>query len=273
MAVTFKANNTKFPANDSELTERFAEIENLINAEKSNVEFVESAFKLIEDCGLITQENIKFLTDAAALRRKHRNFKFPFMPNEGVLRQVTNYNDVFDSKDMPRFYKGNDRRVELEGKMYVIANDWYQDNTPCPNKRQFYNWLVDKATKACNSHWNAQIPVTPPAQKKTSAVDVIMSSMTKMDNEILQLDNKINILFSNLSMMNDKLDALTANLAQLNNRVEILNSQMSQTANGINKIDRLPAHMAEFNALKNKVDQLAAQFDSFKKNGFILTPR
>lgn len=273
MAVTFKAGNTKFPANDSELGARLAEVEKLINAEKSNVAFVESAFKLMEDCGLINQENIKFLTDAAALKRRHRSFKFPFMQSEGVLRQVTNYNDVFDSNDLPRFYKGNDRRVELEGKMYVIANDWYQDNTPCPNKRQFYNWLVDKATKACNSHWNAQIAAPPSAPKKPSAIDVIMSSMTKIDNEIIQLDNKINMLFSNLSMMNDKLDALTANLAQLNNRVENLNSQMIQTANGINRLDKLPAHMAEFNALKNKVDQLAAQFDSFKKNGFVLTPR
>ena len=267
MAVTFKAGNTKFPANDSELGTRLAEIEKLINAEKSNV------VKLMEDCGLINQENIKFLTDAAALKRKHRNFKFPFMPNEGVLRQVTNYNDVFDGNDLPRFYRGNDRRVEFGGKMYVIANDWYQDNTPCPNKRQFYNWLVDNATKACNSHWNAQIAASSPAPKKPSAIDIIMASMTKIDNEIIQLDNKINMLFSNLSMMNDKLDALSANLAQLNNRVENLNNSVAQTANGINRLDKLPAHMAEFKALNGKVEQLAAQFDSFKKNGFVLTPR
>ena len=134
MAVVFKGNNIKFPANESELTSRLVDIENLINAEKSNVAFVESAFKLMENCGLINQENIKFLTDATALKRRHRNFKFPYMSNEGVLRQVTNYNDVFDANGFPRFYKGNDRRVEIEGKMYVIANDWYQDNTPACRK-------------------------------------------------------------------------------------------------------------------------------------------
>ena len=271
MAVVFKSNNAKFPANESELAERLNEIENLINAEKSNVAFVESAFKLMENCGLITQENIKFLTDAIALKCKHHHFRFPYLPSEGVLRQVKNYNDVFDSNDLPRFYKGNDRRVECEGKMYVIANDWYQDNTPCPNKRQFFNWLADKAEKSCKAYWSAQLAAN--VQKKPSAVDVMMTSINKIDNEILQLDNKINILFSNLSMMNNKLDNLSANLAQLNSRVENLNNSMSQTANGINKIDKLPAHMAEFNALKSQVQSLAAQIDSFKKNGFILTAR
>ena len=273
MAVVFKGNNIKFPANESELTSRLVDIENLINAEKSNVAFVESAFKLMENCGLINQENIKFLTDATALKRRHRNFKFPYMSNEGVLRQVTNYNDVFDANGFPRFYKGNDRRVEIEGKMYVIANDWYQDNTPCPNKRPFYNWLVEKATTACKIYWSSQISQAPPEQKKPSVTEIILSSINKIDNEILQLDNKINILFSNLSMMNNKLDELSANISQLNNRVENLNNSMSQTANGINKIDKLPAHMAEFNALKTQVQSLAAQIDSFKKNGFILTAR
>lgn len=273
MATIFKGNNFKFPANESELATRLTELENLINAEKSSVVFVESAFKLMEDCGLINQENIKFLMDAIALKCKHRHFRFPYLPSEGVLRQVTNYNDVFDSNELPRFYKGNDRRVELDGKMYVIANDWYKDNTPCPNKRQFFNWLVDKAKAACKSYWSAQLAQAAAAQKKPSATENIMSTITKMDSEIIQLDNKINILYSNLSVLNNKLDELSANVAQLSKSLESLNSYAAQTANGISNLDKLPAHMAAFNALNSKVENLTAQMDSFKRNGFILTPR
>ena len=263
MAVIFKSNNPHFPKNESELKARINELENLINADNSNIPFVEAAFKLMEDCNLITQDNINFLTDAIALKCKHRHFRFPFLTSEGVLRQVTNYNDVFDSNNFPRFYKGNDRRVEFGGKMYVIANDWYKDNASCPNKRPFFNWIVDKATAACKTYWNAQ---SAAAAKKPSAIENLMSSMN-------QLDNKINVLYSNLSVINNKVDELSANIAQLNNRVENLSKYMSQTANGINNLDKLPAHMAEFNTLKNQVNQVTAQIENLKRNGLNVTAR
>ena len=263
MAVVFKANNPKFPKNESELTERLTALENLINADNSNIPFVESSFKLMEDCDLINQENINFLMDAIALKCKHRHFKFPFMSNEGVLRQAANYNDVADSKGFPRFYKGNDRRVEFNGKMYVIANDWYKDNSACPNKRPFFNWIADKATASCKTYWNAQAAATP---KKPSAVETLLSSIN-------QLDNKINVLYSNLATLNNKVDELSANMAQLNNRVENLSNYVSQTANGINNLDKLPAHMAAFNALNSKVEQLNAQVELLKRNGFTVTAK
>ena len=147
--------------------------------------------------------------------------------------------------------------------MYVIANDWYKDNAPCPNKRQFFNWIVDKATTACKAYWHAQAAATP---KKPSAMEMIMSSIT-------QLDNKINVLYSNLSVINNKVDELSANLAQLNNRVENLSNYAAQTANGINNLDKLPAHMAEFNALKNQVNQVTAQIELLKKSGLNVTAR
>lgn len=263
MAVIFKGNNPKFPKNESELNGRLIALENLINAENSNIPFVESAFKLMEDCNLITQENINFLMDPIALKCKHRHFRFPFLTNEGVLRQVTNYNDVTDTNGMPRFYKGNDRRVEFGGKMYVISNDWYKDNNSCPNKRPFFNWLADKATAACKNFWNAQVAAAP---KKPSAVETLNSSIN-------QLDNKINVLYSNLAAINTKIDELSANISQLNSRVENLSNYMAQTANGINNLDKLPSHMAEFATLKNKVDQLNAQIDSLKKNGVTVSAR
>lgn len=273
MATIFKANNPKFPANETELTERLTGLETLINADKANIAFVESAFKLMEDCGLITQDNVKFLMDAIALKCKHRHFRFPYLPNEGVLRQVTNYNDVADSNGLPRFYKGNDRRVELDGKMYVIANDWYKDSSPCPNKRPFYNWLADKAMTACKAHWNAQAAIANAAQKKPSAAEMMMSSMNKLDGTITQLDNKINVLYSNLAAVNNKVDELSSNMAQLNNRVENLSNYMAQTANALNNLDKLPAHMAEFATLKNKVDHLNAQIETLKRNGVTVTAR
>lgn len=266
MAVVFKSNNPKFPANESVLTERLTAIENLINADNANVQFVESAFKLMEDCDLINQDNIKFLTDAIALKCKHRHFKFPYLPNEGVLRQVTNYNDVFDGNNFPRFYKGNDRRVEFEGKMYVIANDWYKDNTPCPNKRQFYNWLTDKAKETCKAYWHEQALKAAAAPKKPSAGEMLLSSVT-------QLDNKINVLYSNLAVVNNKVDALSADITQLSNRIENLNNYVAQIANAYNTLDKLPAHMTEFNSLKGKVDNLNAQVETLKRNGLTVTAR
>lgn len=266
MAVIFKSNNAKFPANEAALTERLNAVEKLINADNSNVQFVESAFKLMEDCGLINLDNVKFLTDAIALKCKHRHFKFPNLPTEGALRQVTNYGDIADRTGFSRFYNGTERRVEFEGKMYVISNDWYKDNNPCPNKRQFYNWLADKALTACKAYWHEQALKAAAAPKKPSAGEVLLSNVN-------QLDNKINVLFSNLSMMNNKMDALSAEINQLNNRIDQLAAYVSQTNNALNALDKLPAHMAEFAALKSKVDVLNAQIDSLKKGGLSVTAK
>ena len=266
MAVIFKSNNPKFPANEAALTERLKALEKLINADNSNVQFVESAFKLMEDCGLIDAENIKFLTDAIALKCKHRHFKFPNLPTEGALRQVTNYGDIADRTGFSRFYNGTERRVEFEGKMYLISNDWYKDNNPCPNKRQFYNWLADKVLTACKAYWHEQALKAAAAPKKPSAGEILLSNVN-------QLDNKINVLFSNLSMMNNKMDALSAEINQLNNRIDQLSTYVSQTNNALNTLDKLPAHMAEFATLKNKVDALNAQIDGLKKGGLSVTAR
>ena len=266
MAVIFKSNNAKFPANETALTERLTALEKLINAENSNVQFVESAFKLMEDCDLINADNVKFLTDAIALKCKHRHFKFPNLPTEGALRQVTNYGDIADRTGFSRFYNGTERRVEFEGKMYLISNDWYKDNNPCPNKRQFYNWLADKALTACKAYWHEQALKAAAAPKKPSAGEILLSNVN-------QLDNKINVLFSNLSMMNNKMDALSAEINQLNNRIDQLSTYVSQTNNALNTLDKLPAHMAEFATLKNKVDALNAQIDGLKKGGLSVTAR
>ena len=266
MAVIFKSNNPKFPANEAALTERLKALEKLINADNSNVQFVESAFKLMEDCDLINADNVKFLTDAIALKCKHRHFKFPNLPTEGALRQVTNYGDTADRTGFSRFYNGTERRVEFEGKMYLISNDWYKDNNPCPNKRQFYNWLADKALTACKAYWHEQALKAAAAPKKPSAGEILLSNVN-------QLDNKINVLFSNLSMMNNKMDALSAEINQLNNRIDQLSTYVSQTNNALNALDKLPAHMAEFAALKSKVDAINAQIDGLKKGGLSVTAR
>ena len=142
MSIIFRAGNPNFPANQAELKERPAEIEELINNEKKvppvNIKFVEKAFKLMEDWDLITESNIKFLCSAPACQSYDFRLKFLRNYNEGVLRAVEDDNEVY-TDGYPRFYPGFDRRVELNGQKYLIVNDWYKDGSACPNKRPFYN--------------------------------------------------------------------------------------------------------------------------------------
>ena len=157
MAIVFRAGNPNFPANQNELDTRLKEIEKLINNEegvpKVNIKFSEAAFKLMEDCALITESNLKVLCSAQSCKSIDSNFKFPFNPDEGPLRLTNDNNDVFDSDGCRRFYNGKKIRIESNGQIFLLSNDWYSDHHPYKNKRAFYNWLKRKAQDACENHW------------------------------------------------------------------------------------------------------------------------
>lgn len=123
MAKVFRAGYPNFPANQAELNRRLAAIEGLINKSNANIEFVEVAFQLIQDCNLITESNIEFLLDPKPIR-------FMRNPSEGALRFVTNDNAVYDEDGRPRFYSSTNRRLELNGRHYLILNDWYKGQQP-----------------------------------------------------------------------------------------------------------------------------------------------
>ena len=155
MAIVFKNTQSNFPVNEEELQARLDKIEKLINSKvaRVNIKFVEAAFNLIADCNLISEDNINFLIAPKACQNFHNQFKFLRNPSEAVLRP-TNYDyDVLGKDGYSRFYNGTKMRVELDGKRYLISNDWYADHSVCPNKRQFFNWIKYKATAACQKHW------------------------------------------------------------------------------------------------------------------------
>ena len=85
MAIVFRAGNPNFPANQDKLNLRLEEIEQLINNDKKvpkvNIKFSEAAFKLMEDCALITEGNLqKALKNQKAL-----------IYGRTVINQLTNY--------------------------------------------------------------------------------------------------------------------------------------------------------------------------------------
>ena len=166
MSIVFRAGNPNFPVNQDELEDkRLKEIEQLVNKYDANIPFCEAAFKLIEDCDLITEDNVRFLCSAQACKEYDTNFWFIRNRKEGVLRPTEDYNNVFTGK-YQRFYSGFDMRVEFYEQTFLIVNDWYKDfsedrhgqrkPSPCPNKRAFYNWLKEKAQNACEKHWTEQ---------------------------------------------------------------------------------------------------------------------
>lgn len=160
MAIVFRAGNPNFPANQDKLNLRLEEIEQLINNDKKvpkvNIKFSEAAFKLMEDCALITEGNLKLLCSAQSCESIDINFKFPFNPDEGPLRLTNDNNDVLGSDGCPRFYNGKKRRIESNGQIFLFSNDWYNDYSPYKNKRAFYEWLKDEAQNACDKHWAEQ---------------------------------------------------------------------------------------------------------------------
>lgn len=158
MSIVFRAGNPNFPANQTELKMRLAEIEQLINKKvpQVNIKFSEAAFKLMEDCSLITESNLKLLCSAQACESIDSNFKFPFNLDEGALRSTNDNNDVLGADGCPRFYNGKKRRIESNGQIFLFSNDWYSDYNPYKNKRAFYNWLAEKAKDACEKHWVEQ---------------------------------------------------------------------------------------------------------------------
>lgn len=202
MARVFMNGRPNFPADQAKLNWRLSEIEKLIDKKDSNIEFVEAAFQLMEDCDLITEENIRFLCDARAC--KGENIWFIRDRIEGALRKVDDDNDVF-FKGYPRFYKGDDRRVELNGQRYLISNDWYknfsedrdgeQKPSICPNKQAFYDWLKKVAQASCVKYW-AENPAPPkinpaPASPKPSDMETLLRLLVTLDRKLDAINTRL----------------------------------------------------------------------------------
>lgn len=212
MAKVFRAGYPNFPANQAELNRRLAAIEGLINKSNANIEFVEVAFQLIQDCNLITESNIEFLLDPKPVR-------FMRNPSEGALRFVTNDNAVYDEDGRPRFYSGTYRRLELNGRHYLISNDWYKDDSACPNKRAFYNWLKIAAQKACEEHWGGRVQPPPPPSEMAPPSE--MDYLKAIYYLVKDLNKKVDALSEEVKVLK-KNDNLSEQINELNQEVKAL---------------------------------------------------
>ena len=203
MAWIFKEGRVNFPKDDDEFKARLAAIKKLINNDDNianvNVEFVKTAFKFMEDCGLITEKIADSLTDAEYCAQF--SIKFPYLRTEGALRAVNNDDDVFDENDMRRFYsgatslsKGSKMHVELlNGQHYLISNDWYAGNYN--NKANFFRWLELFARAAWRNHKSAEKNSAPaknlilvPANDFKYMLELMKSLHNKVDNLTAQIE-------------------------------------------------------------------------------------
>jgi len=127
---------SKFPKNQGELSARLKSIERCINNEENlrevNVEFCRRAFRLLADCRLINEENIRFLSNSEACKNYDPKLIFPYNPSEGVLRKVKHSDDIYDSKGVQRFYHESNMCVLCGGTEYFIANNRFADGEGFP---------------------------------------------------------------------------------------------------------------------------------------------
>ena len=109
---------------------------------------------------MITEDNVRFLSDAEACASYDRNLKFPYNRGEGVLRKVKHSDYICDANGNQRFYHDSNMCVLCGGQEYFIANNWFGDpptggkGLPA-NKRAFYDWLTVQTTAALNKTLSA----------------------------------------------------------------------------------------------------------------------
>lgn len=232
MGDIFYEGRENFPANETELRARLAAVEKLINNDENvsyvNINFVLAAGQLMQDCGLITENNLRFLSNAAACKNFNNNFRFPYNPGEGALRRVDYDNDVMGynakgKENGQRFYHGEDRHLELRnGQHYLFSNDWYNDSNPNPNKRQFYNWLAISAHMACKKFWEAKTPINPPPklderdwERQPSHMPIGEVTTTITDELKPDKSDDLSKVIALLKSLHEKVDNITWELEEI----------------------------------------------------------
>ena len=233
MTKIFRSGRPNFPKDGDELKKRLDEVKSFVNKDSANIEFAEAAFKLMEDCDLITEENIKFLSSAQFCRNSNYNFRFPRNSSGGALRYVIDDNDVIGGKGNTRgrrFYSGYDRRVELNGDHYLISNDWYKDNNAVPNKSAFYNWLAEKAWAACKAKWaedeleDLQIEFVDVDELEEKDFDEPVAKKVPSENNS-EIEKLLKTLISLVARLDGRVDNLEKTLSKIEKDIDELKNE------------------------------------------------
>ena len=229
MGKIFREGQPNFPSK-YELPRRLEEIRKLINNDDKvsqvNIKFVEAAFQLMQDCDLITEDNLNALASANYCYNVSSEFRFPFLPTEGAVRRTINDFDVGDDKGFKRFYDGTDRKVLLANEQsYLLSNDWYNSKGINPhNKEAFYRWLKQRAEKACSKHWNFGYS-SETTFKPTPRPDLqtVLKSLEDLHKKVDEIANKFGDLNKDVIQIVDKAVALNKDVVEVKKEIKALN--------------------------------------------------
>ena len=225
------------PTDVEDLKTRFNEITALIpqppvREPDNNMRFVEKAFTLFKDCGLITKENVEALNDPDFCQK---NFDTKMNPLGGVLRKAgltmwdtglryyCPYEELTQTSDKmiadtKQFRGASKLAVICEGVTYYISNDWFSNDKPRPTKSEFAMKLLFWAVIACNMlpseqqkepvviEQNSEKPETnatdystaPEETPKPDDLKAVLASLEELHKKINEMNEKITFLYEEL---------------------------------------------------------------------------
>ena len=225
-----------WPIDDNDLEARITEIFALIpqppkREHDNNMRYVEKAFTLFKDCGLITEKYMEYLNDKAWCDSHINGYDQPHCermnPLGGVLRreglkmwdtglryycpyeELTQTSDkmIADTKKYPGASK---LAVICEGVTYYVSNDWYSDDQTYPTKSAFALWLFLVTNRACQEHWAEQKIVeapttdeydnltTPETTSKPDDLQAVLASLKELHKKFDEMNEKITFLYDEL---------------------------------------------------------------------------
>ena len=183
MAFVFIVSDTdkkNFPRNNADLMGRLKEITDLIPQPETreidnNMRFVETAFTLFKDCGLITKENVEALNDSEWCYENFNSLKIQgiveknikmnplggILRKEGLtmwggggLRYYCPFAELKVQSDieiaLTKKWRGESKlAVVCNGENYYISNDWFSNQQPRPTKTLFVAFLTIWTMQAC----------------------------------------------------------------------------------------------------------------------------
>lgn len=173
-----------FPINNADLMGRLKEISDLIPQPETkeidnNMRFVEKAFTLFKDCGLITKKNVDALNDPEWCYKTFNSLKIQgiveknirmnslggILRKEGLtmwggggLRYYCPFAELKVQSDieiaLTKTRRGKSKlAVVCDGETYYISNDWFSNQQPRSTKTLFVAFLTIWAMKACEKLW------------------------------------------------------------------------------------------------------------------------
>ena len=104
--------------------------------ELKNKEFIFACLNLLKEKGLLTDENIKIMTNSDTCHRKFC-FQYPILcevPSVGSISREM----FMDATGNRRYYP---QPYQINGKRYIVCNDWYNGKIR-DNRTPFVDWIT-----------------------------------------------------------------------------------------------------------------------------------